>query len=201
MSFPFLALTITVPITLFCQDVPGVDYSDNASIMAQIAESWWLEHETCKYMLTIFVHKDNKDISSNPTALPAGGTREELRENKQHELREERKAGKAERPVEKYGDVDHQIKKARVDGMRSQAEDIKVKTIIAQINVLRKNEAIYKSMMGAAKYQEKMVQLMNQMPGMGETEMPGMGETEMAVDLSQLPNEDDEDIESVLGSD
>jgi hypothetical protein len=38
-----------------------------------------------------------------------------------------------------------------------------------------------------------MVQLMNQ--------MPGMGETEMAVDLSQLPNEDDEDIESVLGSD
>jgi hypothetical protein len=160
--------------------------------MAQIAESWWLEHETCKYMLTIFMHKDNKDISSNPTALPAGGTRRELRENKQHELREERKAAKAERPIEKYDDVDHQIKKARVDAIRSQAEDIKVKTIIAQINVLRENEAIYKSMMGAVKYQEKMVELMNQ--------MPGMGETEMAVDLSQLPNEDDEDIESVLSS-
>jgi hypothetical protein len=83
--------------------------------------------------------------------------------------------------------------------MRSQAEDIKVKTIIAQINVLRENEAIYKSMMGAAKYQEKMVQLMNQMPGMGETEMPGMGETETAVDLSQLPNEDDEDNQSYFG--
>ena len=199
MSFPYLALTITVPVTLFCQDVPGVDYSDNASIMAQIAESWWLEHETCKYMLTIFVHKDNKDISSNPTALPAGGTREELRENKQHELREERKTAKADRPIERYGDVDHQIKKARVDGMRSQAEDIKVKTIIAQINVLRENEAIYRSMMGAAKYQEKMVQLMNQMPGMGETEMPGVGETETAVDLSQLPNEDDEDNQSYFG--
>jgi hypothetical protein len=105
-------------------------------------------------MLTIFVHKDNKDISSNPTALPVGGTRKELRENKQHKLLEERKAAKAERPIEKYGNVDHQIKKARVDGMRSQAEDIKVKTIIAQINVLRENEAIYKSMMGAAKYQE-----------------------------------------------
>ncbi len=107
MSFPFLALTISVPITLFCQDVPGVDYSDYASIMAQIAESWWLEHETCKYMLTIFVHKDNKDISSNPTALPAGGTRKELRENKQHDLWEERKAANDARPIERYGDVDH----------------------------------------------------------------------------------------------
>jgi hypothetical protein len=144
-------------------------------------------------MLTIFVHKDNKDISSNLTALPVGGPQRELRENKQHELREERKAAKAVCPIEKYGDVDHQIKKARVDGMRSQAEEIKVNTIIAQINVLRENEAIYKSMMCAVKYQEKMVQLMNQ--------MPGMGEMEMAVDLSQLPNEDDKDIESVLSSD
>ena len=108
-------------------------------------------------------------------------------------------AAKADCPVDKYGDADHQIKKARVDGMCSQAEDIKVKTIISQINFLRENKAIYKSMMGAAKYQEKMVQLMNQMPGMGETEMPGMGETEMAVDLSQLPNEDDEDIQSFSG--
>ena len=91
-------------------------------------------------MFNVYINRDrhksgitsiltNKDISSNPTALPAGGTREELRENKQHELWEERKAGKAERPVEKYGNVDHQIKKARFDGMRSQAEDIKVKTI------------------------------------------------------------------------
>ena len=120
--------------------------------MAKIADSWWLEHELCKYMLTIFVHKDNKDISSNPTALPAGDTRKSIRANKEHEIREERSAAKAARPIEKYGDVDHQIKKARVDGMRFQAEDIKVKTIIAQINVLRENEVIYKSMMGSDKY-------------------------------------------------
>jgi len=44
-----------------------------------------------------------------------------------------------------------------------------------------------------------MVQLMNQMPGMGETEMPGMGETETAVELSQLPNEDNEDNQSYFG--
>jgi hypothetical protein len=119
VSLPFLALTVSVPNTLFCQDIPGIDYSNNASVMAQIAESWWLEHETCKYMLTIFMHKDNKDISSNPTALPAGGIQRKLRENKQHELREERKAAKAERPIENYGNVDHQIKKARVDGMHS----------------------------------------------------------------------------------
>ena len=133
-------------------------------------------------MLTIFVHKDNKDISSNhPTTLPAGDTRKTIRANKEHEMREERSAAKAARPIEKYGNVDHQIKKARVVGMRSQAEDIKVKTIIAQINVLRQNEEIYKSMMGSDKYQEKMVRLMNQMPGMGETQMTGMGETEIST--------------------
>ena len=48
-------------------------------------------------------------------------------------------------------------------------------------------------MMGDAKYQEKMVWLMNQ--------MPGMRETEMAVDLSQSQNKDDDNIKSVLSSD
>jgi hypothetical protein len=142
-------------------------------------------------MLTIFVHKDNKDISSNPTALPAGDTRKSICANKEHKIREERSAAKAVRPIEKYGNVDHQIKKARVDGMCFQAEDIKVKTIIAQINVLRENEVIYKSMMGSDKYQEKMVRLMNQMPGMGETQMPGMGETGISVDFSLSQTNDD----------
>ena len=61
--------------------------------------------------------------------------------------------------------------KARVDEMHSRAENIKVKTIITQINILRENKEIYKSVMGTEKYQEKMVRLTNQMPVMGETEM------------------------------
>ena len=38
LSFLFLALTISVPVSLLRQDIPGVDYSDNAPVMAQIAE-------------------------------------------------------------------------------------------------------------------------------------------------------------------
>jgi hypothetical protein len=95
-----------------------------------------------------------------------------LRKQKQVELKDECMAAKADCPVDKYGDADHQIKKARVDGMCSQAEEIMVKTIIAQINLLRENEAIYKTMMGETKYQEKIVQLMNKMPGMGSTQEP-----------------------------
>ena len=46
--------TISVPGSLASQNVSGVNYQNTASVMAQISESWWLEHESCKYMLTIF---------------------------------------------------------------------------------------------------------------------------------------------------
>ena len=47
-----------------------------------------------------------------------------------------------------------------------------VKTIITQINVLQENESIYKTMIGGTKYQEKIVQLIKKMPGMGSTQEP-----------------------------
>ncbi len=43
---------------------------------------------------------------------------------------EEWAVAKANCPVEKYGDVDHQIKKARVEGMKSQVEKNIVKSFI-----------------------------------------------------------------------
>ncbi len=53
-------LTISVPGSLSSENVPGVNYQNAASsVMAQISDSWWLEHESFKYMLTIFVHEDN----------------------------------------------------------------------------------------------------------------------------------------------
>jgi hypothetical protein len=64
------------------QDVLDVDYDDDADVYDHISPSWWLEQESSKYMLTILVHKDNKDISSNPTRLPPGDTREVIRKNK-----------------------------------------------------------------------------------------------------------------------
>ena len=83
-------------------------------------------------------------------------------------MAEVRRAAKAERPVEKYGDVEHQMKKVRVDGMRSQVEKNIMDLIVSQINVMRDNADIYKAMFGEEKYREKIAQLMNKLPGLGE---------------------------------
>ena len=109
-------------------NVPGVDYQDNDSIMSQMLPSWWLEHDSCKFMLAIFVHKDNKDLSSQPTTLPSGDSRESARKKRHSAIQEEWAIARVARPVdlsgsvERCGDVDHQMKKVRVDGMRFQVE-------------------------------------------------------------------------------
>jgi hypothetical protein len=69
-------------------------------------------------------------------------------------LEEVRAVAKANRPVvvekgvEKYGDVYHQIKKARVDGMRSQVTKNQIDAIVQQIKVMRENEEILVGNMG-----------------------------------------------------
>lgn len=47
--------------------------------------------------------------------------------------------------MERYGDVDHMMKKARVVGMQVQAEKIEVDTIQTKIKLMRDNEEVYKS--------------------------------------------------------
>ncbi len=138
-------------------NVPGVDYNDKDLVMSQVMPSWWLEHDSCKYMLTIFVQKDNKDLSLQPTTLPPGDTRESACKKRHAATQEERAIAKAAHPVEigtmvRYGDVDHQMKKARIDGMRYQADEIATKTIVTHIKVMRKNANVYKATMGEAKY-------------------------------------------------
>ncbi len=92
-------------------DVTGVDYNDNISVWANIPEGWWLNHEVCKYILSCLVHKENKNITTKPTMQPPGHTCIEARGRKEKALEGERAAANADCPVEKYGDVDHQIKK------------------------------------------------------------------------------------------
>jgi hypothetical protein len=162
---------LTIACSLFSlQDIPGIDYQDNASIMAQISESWWLKHESCKHMLAILVYKDNKEILSNPTKLPPGDTRRVPRKNEVQAMADERATTKADCPIKKYSDIDHQMKKARVNGMCSQIEKNLVKSIVSQIIVMPENEQIYKSMLGKLKYQEKIVQLINKLPGLATTD-------------------------------
>ena len=97
----------------------GVDYDDDISVWANIPEGWWLNHDVCKYILSCLVHKDNKDITTKPTQQPPGHSRVEARGRKEKALEVERAVAKADRPVEKLGDVDHQIKKIRVEGLQS----------------------------------------------------------------------------------
>ena len=91
--------------------------------------------------VSIFLQSSSTS-SSSPTRLPPGDTHKDAREKKVKELADVRMAAKAERPVEKNGDVDHQMKKVRVDGMRSQVEKNIVKWIVSQINVMRDNAEI-----------------------------------------------------------
>ena len=171
-----------------------MDYDDIQSVMAHVPNQWWLEHELCKYILTVLVHKDNKDILSSPTRLPAGDTRRNAREKKEKELADEiRRAAKAERPVEKYGDVDHQMKKVRVNGMRSQVEKNIMDSIVSQINVMCDNAEIYKSMVGEDKYREKIGHLMNK--------LPGLGDNVEEVDLTLGDDDDDEEKTDDDGTD
>jgi hypothetical protein len=97
-------------------------------------------------MLACLVHKSNPDLNIDPKAAPTGATRESGRKVKKAALEEVRAVAKAARPVEKgvekLGDVDHQIKKARVDGMLLQVSKNQIDAIVQQIKVIREDEEI-----------------------------------------------------------
>jgi hypothetical protein len=154
-----------------------LDYDDPVDVDAEIPKTWWLEHDTCKYLLSALVHKDIKDISTKPTKLPTGSTRKVIRETLSQSVAKEHSTAKAQRNilitqadgtevVEKYGDVDHMAKKAKVDGMRSVIDKNTVATLVAQISVMKDNEELYVRMMGQVKYDSHLIHLVNQMPGL-----------------------------------
>jgi len=146
----------------------GVDYDDNISIWENVPKGWWLNHDACKYILSCLVHKDNKDISTKLTEQPPGHWCIEARGRKEKALEVERAVAKADRPVEKYGDVDHQLKKIRVEGMQSQvlknrADAIKtnVDAIRTQNKLMQQMESVYVRKLGQTKYDDMIVLLIN----------------------------------------
>jgi hypothetical protein len=151
----------------------GVDYDDDYAVWAKIPEGWWLNHDVCKYILSCLVHKDNKDISTKPTQQPPGHSRIEARVRKEKALEVERAVAKADHPVEKYGDVDHQLKKITVEGMQSEvlknrADAIKTNAdaIRTQIELMQQMESVYVRKLGQTKYDDMIVSLINQLPSM-----------------------------------
>ena len=179
-----------------------IDKNDIDSIIARVPENWWITAESCKYMLACFVHKSNPDLNIDPKAAPAGATRESGRKVKKAALEEVRAVAKAARPVgkgvEKLGVVDHQIKKARVDGMRSQVAKNQIDAIVQQIKVMRENEEILVGVHGKKEYDRMIAALVIKMPGVEQVvsrKQPPL------VDLMQTPTSGDDDDDDNDGDD
>ena len=157
-------------------------------------------------MLACFVHKDNKDLSSKPTKLPPGKSCRDARKDKKRAKEEEHAVAKLDLPVaensrERYGGIDHQIKKAKVQGMQYSGEKISVGLIIAQINVTRDNKEEYNSIYGEEKYKNFIASLLCQLPGhqsSGPSSDPSAGDgravSNRAVeDLTNVQSDNDND--------
>ena len=151
------------------QKEDDVDYDDPFSVQSKIEDSWWLTNHSCKYLLCCLVRKDCKDINTQPCEQPPGNTRKAARKEKTTAIELERSVAKLDRPVEKYGDVDHQLKKVRLSGMQAHAEKIMVDTISTQIKNLKENADVYKSVHGESVYNNLLVSLISKMTGGGST--------------------------------
>ncbi len=154
----------------------GLNYDDPVAVSEEIPETWWLEHKSCKYILSVLVHKDNKEISTQPTKLPPGPTRKEVREKTRKNFEKDRAAARLMRPTEvvidgsiktvTLGDVERDTKMAQVDGMRSVIEKNKIDSIERQISVMQSLENVYVKRMGREAYERQLLHLVNQLPGM-----------------------------------
>jgi hypothetical protein len=142
-------------------------------------------------MLCCLVRKDCKDINTKPCEQPAGRTRVAAREAKTKALVGERAIAKSDRPVEKHGDVDHQLKKVRLSGMQAHAEKIMVDTIGTQIKNLKENADVYKSVHGEKGYNELLVSLITKMTG----SMNNKGTTPSSAHSEHRLEDDDDDKE------
>jgi hypothetical protein len=165
----FLITNSVTTILCFAQIECGVDYNDPSLVQAKTGDTWWLMHNMCKYLLCCLVMKDCKDISTRPCEQPAGKSRVAAREAKVKAIGEERVLAKSDRPVEKNGNIDHQMKKARVVGMQAHTEKIVVDTIQIQIKNLRENADVYKSIHGKQGYNELLVSLINKITGTNQS--------------------------------
>jgi len=195
---------LTLPF--FFQDRDDVDYDDPTAVAACIPATWWLDNVSCKYILSVLVHKNNKDISTTPTLLPSGPKRKAIRESKKKAAEQERAAARAKQRDEASSaqrsdnrsavprsvggevsvvsdklrdDVDLQAKKARIDGMRSVIDLKRIDAINTQIAVMERLEKVYVARMGRDMYERKLVNLANKLPDMLEEEEESAGNVEL----------------------
>ncbi len=156
------------------------------SIAGNISNTWWLTHPSCQFMLSYFVHKDNKDIFMNVADLPSGKTREIARKDKSDSLVEACAVAKVNCPVT-YGDVKYQMKKARVDGMASQINRNKIANINEQIQMMRDQEEMFVSAYGEDTYRSMILGLINGLSGLMKQQ-----KDVTAVDMEELDDDNND---------
>ena len=145
------------------------------NVFKHIPTHWWLERESCKLMLVVLVNKDNPDVCSDPTSIAAGGTHIAARKDKETALNEERKLLKASCPVETHRDVEHQTKKAEIEGMCSHVTKIEIEVIIVQISALRESKDVLIRSLGRVGYDAQIVHLLGHLPGLSKKDSHGVG--------------------------
>ena len=155
-------------------DCKDLDYDDPVAVAMQVPTNWWLEHVSCKYILSLLVHKDNKDISSQPAMLPAGPKCKDIGEAKRRSMEKEREDARHLCMTEVSGgnissllekdNVDHKAKKAKIDGMWSVTGLKKIDAISTQIAVMERLENVNVARMGREAYEHKLVNLVNKLP-------------------------------------
>ncbi len=92
-------------------------------------------------------------------------------------LVEERVMDKASRPIETHGDVDNQIKKARIEGMKSHTNEIDIEAIIAQVQIMCANAEILIGSLGKKHYDDQIVYLLGQLSGLNKSKSNDVLET------------------------
>ncbi len=75
--------------------------------------------------------------------------------------------------MDRYGEVEFEAKKAKVDGMHSVIDKNRVDALMTQISVMRSLEEVYINRLGRDEYERQIVNLANQMPRMTAIQTPG----------------------------
>jgi len=145
--------------------VESVNYDHTESILAEVSGTWWLSHAVCAFVLCCFVHKDNKDIFTHVTDIPAGRTRDKVRLDKSELIGEACTVVKALHPVT-HGDVKYKLKKVCIEGMNSQIDKNNIANIFNQIKIMKEQEEMLVMAYGKEHYKLMVLGLMHGLPGL-----------------------------------
>ncbi len=132
-----------------------------------------------------------------PLDLPPRQTRVEAREDSRKTLEREREEARIKRLPDLFAEVKHQLKQARVVGMKAQVAQIAIQSIQTKIQMLSENADVFIEINGQQGYNKMLAGLVSRMSLMGEEDVREM-KTPVSLVYSlaseQFANQDMKDI-------